>query len=314
MGVGLAESGASPPTMSMISDIFPPEKRARALSLFVLGTPIGMGLSFAIAGFVAPTWGWRAALLVAGVPGVFLALLMLFTLRHPVRGGMERQGAKAVKPASLKALAACLVEGHALKRVFLGTFLIVIGMAGLGAWMTSFLIREQGMSLKDAGFVMSLANGLGAFIGLALAVPFVEWLGRKRPRNLMIYAGITVIVAAAAALIVLFAQGTPAVTAGVVLYGTVHLLYSGLAYASVLNLTPAFIRGTMIGCEQVCANFIGGGLGPWSAGVLSDLIGGAHSLRWALTIEVTFVLLAAVLYLLAAKDYEADLEKVQSSD
>jgi MFS family permease len=309
MGVGLAESGASPPTMSMIADIFPAEKRARAMSLFVLGTPLGMGLSFAIAASVAQMWGWRSALLFAGVPGIGLALLALFSLRHPERGATERRRVEAALTKPLAALGQRLFKGRALKRVFMATFLIVVGMAGIGAWMTSYLIRERAMTLTGASAMMSLLNGLGG-VSLLIAIPLVEWLGRKHARYMMFYVGAAVTVAAAAALAVLFATNQSTVKSAIAVYGAVHLLYSGIAYAALLNLTPPSIRGTMVGCIQVCANFIGSGLGPWMTGLISDHIGGEHSLRWALTIDVAFVLIAANLYLTAAQQYEDELAVV----
>ena len=91
LGVGIAEASCAPAATSLIGDLFPPEKRARAMSIFMLGLPIGIALSFAVSGAVAKQYGWRAAFLVAGIPGLILAAASLF-IREPERGSSDKAG------------------------------------------------------------------------------------------------------------------------------------------------------------------------------------------------------------------------------
>ena len=97
IGAGVGEAGATPPSTSIVSDCFPPERRTMALSVFALGAPIGAWLAADVAGAVAQAHGWRGAFLALGVPGVLLGLLVFLTIREPTRGRLdarrrERQG------------------------------------------------------------------------------------------------------------------------------------------------------------------------------------------------------------------------------
>ena len=80
IGVGVGEAGSSPPAHSMISDMFPPEKRASAMGVYSLGINIGILIGFLVGGWVSQWYGWRAAFYVVGVPGLLIALLVRFTL------------------------------------------------------------------------------------------------------------------------------------------------------------------------------------------------------------------------------------------
>ena len=83
IGVGVGEAGGSPPSHSMIADLFPQGRRATALAIYALGVPLGSSLGSLIGGFVGGWLGWRAAFFVLGVPGVILAALIARYLREP---------------------------------------------------------------------------------------------------------------------------------------------------------------------------------------------------------------------------------------
>src|SRR5262249_21702088 len=88
LGVGVGEASCAPTANSLVGDLFPRERRARAISVFMLGLPIGLGLSFIVSGNVADLWGWRAAFMVAAIPGLILGLLCLW-VPEPPRGRAE---------------------------------------------------------------------------------------------------------------------------------------------------------------------------------------------------------------------------------
>lgn len=102
IGVGIGEATASPCAWSLISDCFPPQRRATALALYSSGLYLGGGISLFVGSTVAGRWnaayagggapfglaGWQAAFMIVGLPGVLLALLVA-TLREPPRGRFE---------------------------------------------------------------------------------------------------------------------------------------------------------------------------------------------------------------------------------
>ena len=94
IGVGIGEAGCSPPIHSLISDYFPPERRATALSIYALGIPIGAAIGTLAGGWIGQYYGWRTAFLVVGLPGLAIAVLVKLTLREVPRGHSE--GAEAV--------------------------------------------------------------------------------------------------------------------------------------------------------------------------------------------------------------------------
>src|SRR3954466_11999790 len=112
IGVGIGEASASPAAYSMISDYFPKEKRATALSIYSAGLYIGGGLRPPVGGLVSSRWnaawthaadaplglvGWQAAFLLVGIPGLLLALWVL-TLREPQRGASDGLAAPVGRP------------------------------------------------------------------------------------------------------------------------------------------------------------------------------------------------------------------------
>ncbi|HEY0445919.1 MAG TPA: MFS transporter [Allosphingosinicella sp.] len=112
IGVGIGEASASPAAYSMISDSFPKEKRATALSIYSSGLYIGGALSLPIGGFVLSRWnraypsaaeaplglvGWQAAFLAVGIPGLLLALWVM-SLKEPQRGASDGLPQPIVRP------------------------------------------------------------------------------------------------------------------------------------------------------------------------------------------------------------------------
>src|SRR5262245_32597537 len=90
MGVGVGEAVCAPAGQSLIGDMYPAERRARAMSIFMMGLPLGLFAAYILSGIIGEAWGWRAAFFVACVPGLILAGLALL-IREPARGGAEVQ-------------------------------------------------------------------------------------------------------------------------------------------------------------------------------------------------------------------------------
>ena len=155
LGVGIGEASCAPASISLIGDLFEPRHRARATAIFMLGLPIGLGLSFLVGGAVAQRWGWRTALLVAAAPGLLCALAALF-IREPPRGMTERHqvGARR-RPGSPYAL---VLSIRTLWWIILSGALHNFNMYALGAFLAPFLIRYHGVSLARAGLVAAGIN------------------------------------------------------------------------------------------------------------------------------------------------------------
>ena len=98
IGVGIGEAGSSPPSHSMISDLYLPEKRATAMGIYAAGINVGVLLGFLVGGWVDEWYGWRMAFFVVGLPGILLGLLMFFTVQEPTRTQGPNQCRKTFSP------------------------------------------------------------------------------------------------------------------------------------------------------------------------------------------------------------------------
>src|SRR5215475_6727893 len=89
MAVGVGEAGGVPPSYAIISDYFPPGRRGTALGIYNLGPPIGAALGVAFGASIAAAYSWRDAFIALGAVGVAASVLLLLTVREPVRGGLD---------------------------------------------------------------------------------------------------------------------------------------------------------------------------------------------------------------------------------
>ena len=138
IGVGIGEAGGVPPSHSILSDLYPKEKRASALGIFSLGVPLGLGFSFIAAGQLIARVGWRGTLVVLGICGIALALLMLFTIKEPKRGQLDKV---EVKPIGLMDSAKFLSTNSTWLAICAGfTFCTFAGYA-TSTWFLDYLAR-----------------------------------------------------------------------------------------------------------------------------------------------------------------------------
>ena len=265
--VGVGEATCAPAATSLIGDLVPPEKRSRALAVFMLGLPLGLGLSYAVSGWVGQGWGWRAAFFVAGPPGVLCAALAL-ALREPARGSATSSSREASARSPYRQLLAIPTLWWIIASGALHNF----NMYALGTFLSPYLIRVHGVGLREAGFVSMLAYGLSGIPGMLLGGVAGDTLRRRGPAaRLLLGAGLFL----AAAPLILGALHQPA---GRVLAFTVLLAlacaamagYYSIVYAALQDVVPAAQRGTAMAVYFLAMYVLGAAFGPVVTGVLSD--------------------------------------------
>ena len=109
VGVGVGEAGGLPPSYSLLSDYYPPERRGTAMAVMGMGIPLGVLCGFLVGGWVNQYFGWRTAFMVVGIPGVLLAILLWFTLRESPRGLFDNTGMAGRTPTSRSTLRTVIV-------------------------------------------------------------------------------------------------------------------------------------------------------------------------------------------------------------
>ncbi len=321
VGVGIGEAGCSPPAHSLISDLFPMERRATALSIYSLGIPIGSAIGTFAGGWIDQLFDWRTAFLVVGLPGVLLAVVVRLTLREPTRGywdkaaepeerAPEPTGAPTESVGDVLRFMAGLRSFHHL--AFAGALHAFYGY-GAGAFIPSFFRRVHEFETGELGTWLAAigvtTGALGTFLGGYLS-------DRIAHRDMRWYAWLpglaTAIGVPFAFLFYLWPEGRQALmiyTLPAVLGG----MYLGPTFAMTQALVPPRMRAMASAILLFVLNMIGMGLGPMCVGIVSDLLEprfGIESIRYALLgVVVTCASWSVLHYGLAARSLRADLEK-----
>ncbi|WP_394849907.1 MFS transporter [Pendulispora brunnea] len=295
MGVGIGEASLGPAALSIISDLFPPNRRGMAQSIFAAGMPIGAGLGLFIGAFVAARFGWRAALVTLGVLGLVLALLVL-RLREPPKAA----------DAALPTVAAS-GSGAALRRVFgirplrylvLGMAFHALGSSGFAAWFPSLLLRYYGLNLRMAGLLTGITFATAGLIGAPLGGYLSDRLASKRADGRMLLLTLALLLCAPLALSTIFLPSTALTMACYWILVLISAMSYGPATTAVHDCVPPNDRGTAMAIHMAWLNVFGYALGPLAIGILSDRL---HGLRGAMCLSPAAVLVGAALLHLGSR-------------
>ena len=308
--VGAAESGGSPAGLSLLSDYFPPRERSTAVGLWYLSSAIGSIVTFIVGGMVAATYGWRTAFLLAGIPGMIMAVVVFLAVREPRRGASDPDPMGTIltaEPARL-GFARSLAEigaRPAAVHILIGVLMTAAAISSFSTWSISFLVRRHGLSLSQAGLTIGLTAGLlgalgGAFFGWLADRSSKRDAGANPWRSGMIAAGTSLIATFLGIASLLIAGTLPALVL-VACYSFFFSSYNGPANGLLLIVVPPQVRGFTIALLQLGATLLGFGVAPFVVGRLSDMIGGANSLGWALSAMLLFHLGAAFHFARAAR-------------
>ncbi len=312
IGVAVGEAGGSPPSHSMISDMFPADKRATALGIYALGIPIGTMLGNLGGGWINEAFEWRTAFYVVGLPGVLLALIVRFTLREPPRGAAEGVKMAAGEAPPVSEVFKYLWSRPSFKLMALGgSFHAFVGY-GVGYWIPAMFSRSHGLGTAEMGmalFYLGFASIAGTFLGGYLGDKF----GARDPRWYLWLPGLaTMISVPFSCFVYLYSEPYAALWVLSVSY-FLGAYYLGPTFSLTQGLVGLRMRALASSILLFILNIIGLGLGPQFTGIVSDLLGaftdvGQDALRWALVISLIFNVISALLYLLAARTIKDDLE------
>jgi MFS family permease len=314
MAVGVSESVGTPTSLSLLSDYFGRKERSTAVAVWYMSTAFGVAITFLVGGYVAQHFGWRRAFLLAGVPGLILAMLIFLTVREPPRGGNdEPEAAEAEAPSqaapSIGQVAAYVAGRPTVVHLLAGMILCSLSLSATGAWLTSFLVRQHHLQLAQSGVVSAVGLGLFGAVGGLTAGVLADRLGRtpgKAAQRSALVAAATTGLALVAGLAAVLTTSTAWAIGFMFVYATVNVAYNGPANSLLLTSLQPRMRGLVIGAYQVATNLIGFGLGPYLVGVLSDWIGGKSSLRWALAAVLLINIWSTLHFVLAARAARRD--------
>ncbi|MFN7924224.1 MAG: MFS transporter [Bryobacteraceae bacterium] len=265
LGVAVGEAVVAPTATSWIGDLFPQEKRARALSVFMLGVPIGGALSYLFSGPAAQAFGWRTAMVLAAVPALVLVPLLLF-LDEPPRGATEPH----LREASGSMWSVLRIP--TLWWIIASGALLNFNMYAYGTFMVSFFIRIHSQTLANAGVltgVMYAIGGLaGAMLGGNLADRFVK---QRRDARMLVAAAIALLGAPTAYLGIVQPKGSLPIALAMftLAYGACNAYY-GPVYSSIQDIVPPSMRARAMSIYFMLMYMMGASMGPLLTGRLSD--------------------------------------------
>ncbi len=311
-GTGIGEAGTSPAVSTMISDLFPPEERATALGVYSSGLNIGLLIAFFGGGWFAEHYGWRAAFMVAGIPGLVLVFLFLFTIEEPKRGLVDRLEDTARAPGiwgAAKHLFALRSFRYIVAGASLSSF---TGYAGL-AFNPSFLSRTHHMTPVEIGVMLALLTGFFGFFGTMLAGVIADRLGKTDRRWGMYVSMIGVLLALPAFPVFYLANSLTWTIAAAAIPSALSTTYMGPSFAAVQGLSPLRVRAKAQALLLFMVNMVGLGLGPQWVGVVSDLLRprfGTDSLRYAMVTTIIPLAAAAWCFWQASRTVREDTARV----
>ena len=310
VGVGIGEAGGVAPAYSLISDFFPPNQRARALSVYSFGIPIGSALGIVFGGIIATLVDWRFAFLVVGVAGIILAPIFRLTVREPVRGAFDVGGSQS-GAASLTEIMRVLLRKPSFWGLSLGASFSSMMGYGLFFWLPSFFVRSFEVTLLNASLVYGAILLVGGIAGTWLGGYLADRFGEK---NRAAYARIPAFAFLAAVPFYLVGVLSPTLLISVlvmVVPTALGLAWLGPVISAVQHLVPPNMRATASAIFLFVNNLIGIGVGTLAIGAISDGLQGRfgdESLRYAILAGTSFYVVAAVIFLLSARRLEQDWE------
>ncbi|MCH2169491.1 MFS transporter [Myxococcota bacterium] len=309
VGVGIGETVGSGPTQSLLSDYFPPERRATALSILGSGGVVGSMLAFGLGGLIGERFGWRLTFVFFGLPGIALAALLWSTVKEPIRGAVE----------GLQDSAQTQSVGECIRFLLkLPAFRHVVLMGGLNAfanytliiWAQPFLMRSHGMSLSAAGLTLALGMSACSTLGLWVSGFAGDRLSRRDVRWYCYLPAVASSIAVPLSLGFLTAANLSTAIAFLVPAAFFNTMWLGNSNAMVQGLAKPRMRAIASALNLAGNSGIGLGLGPLLVGIVSDWLQpsqGQDSLRYALMLAMCAGFWASIHALLAARSLREDL-------
>lgn len=303
IGVGIGEAGSSPPSHSIIADMYPAEKRALALSIYSLGVTLGAAAGQIFGGNLTYFFDWRTAFIAIGLPGVVLAIIVKLFATEPARRAEPGAVETDEQPSVWDGLRTILSNRAAMWLVTAVTITSMIGYA-LTGWTPAYLIRIYDLSTLQIGNIVApllaiagVASGLGS-----------GWLANRLSEKYGMHAQ-SMMVAVLKSIALPFLLAFYLVDSAWLAVGAYFFAlffqscYLGPTFAMIQTLAPVKMRAVWAAVTLLIINLIGLGIGPTMVGVISDLLTpqfGDQSLRYALLVIASFTPLAIFAYWRAA--------------
>jgi predicted MFS family arabinose efflux permease len=269
LGVGVGEATCSPASTSLIGDLVPPTSRARAIAIWMLGLPLGLGLANGAGGWILQNWGWRNAFYVAAIPGLLCAVAALL-MAEPRRGTKESHAVGERRRAGNPYLLVLSIP--TMWWVIVSGALHNFNMYALGAFVAPFLVRFHHMTFVNAGWTAACVYGFSGVVGLTGGGWLADRLIRQRVDGRLI-VGTTAIVICTPFMFFGLMRPAGDVVGFALLMGIgvgVMFAYYSTVYSTIHDVVEPSLRGTAMALYFFAMYVLGASMGPVGTGLASD--------------------------------------------
>jgi MFS family permease len=317
-GVGVGEAAATPTSMSLIADYYHRKTRPKVIAIFNMGASASAFIVTPIIALVADHYGWRMAFIVLGIPGVLVSLLLRFTVREPVRGGMEDVAAAgAPDKATLRGAIRAMASSPPFLLLLLGTALTGLGAGTLGAWGPALMMRAYHVSAAQIGSIYGPISAVAGIVGGLGGGFLTGWIATKRKSErwvILLPALVSLITIPAGVLFALSPTWPWMILGGIGGYLTIAFRTAPYLALS-LDLVPAHYRGMATAASIIASSVIGQAGGPLVVGLISDhfapTVGPVMALRYGMIFAPVTLALGVIPFFLALRYFDHDGLKVE---
>jgi MFS family permease len=329
VGVGIGEAAFVPPAHSLISDYFPPARRATAMAVFSMGVHVGTAFGFLLGGWIAQSFGWRRAFFAVGSPGLVLAVLVRWTIREPPRGRHDAQPSSASESGSsasesgssasesgsstdesAQTVLHLLWQRRSFRHLALAAALHSFGGYAFAVWGPPFFVRVHGMPMRELGTWLGVILGLGGAAGSVGGGMLTDRFAALDLRRRLYLPAIATLLQIPCIVAVLTAATAPLALLMLVPSAILSAVWFGPVFALTQALVRPHARATASAILIFVINLIGLGLGPLAIGALNDALTATHgpqAIRYSLLIIAATNLWAAAHFFAGARTVRADV-------
>ncbi|KAF0220798.1 MAG: major facilitator [Geobacteraceae bacterium] len=301
VGIGEASFGTVSP--GLICDYFGREKRGRVLSWFYLAIPVGSALGYLLGGLLGQKFGWHAAFLMVGVPGLALALPVWF-LKEPARGGNTEIIGDAGQSGTGYA---SLFKNRSFVLNTLAMAAMTFALGGLAQWVPSFLNRMHHLDVARGNTLFGAITVLAGISGTLTGGWLGDRLQQRSAKGYLLVSGWGFIFGAPIAAYAILTTDLSRSLAAMFLAEFFLFLNTGPLNTVIVNVTGPAVRAMAFAVNIFFIHALGDAISPTILGWFSDRWG----LRTALLITPAAIALAAGFCFLCSRFIEADTARIE---
>jgi MFS family permease len=310
-GVGIGEAAGTAPSTSMISDLYPGEKRSTAMAIYQLGPAFGIFMGSFVGGWINHYYGWHDAFFVAGIPGILVAVLFRFTVREPKRGMVEKTKVdtgqqKLAETMRYMSGQTCYVL------ILIGFCFTTFTQFGFGAWVAPFLGRIYHLNTAQIGTYMGTITIIASVAGTLIGGYLSDWAGRRKIEWKIYVPAICSMSAMVGVLLFVFSHSLAVCLVGFVIVQALSPVHVGPMVAVSHSVVKVGMRAFATSLIYLVSELLGLGLGPWLIGIFNDHFQkqfGVGVIRYTMFPAAVTTFIGGLLFVIAAQYLRRDMAR-----